>query len=168
MEMKARITFLRNIWDYSTFRPHSSNAHAQPSSGARCLMFGQTLVYFHFSCLRTAKALVRLHGCTGSPDSLVAYVISTIISWAGSKRVFCLSCLYLSYSIAKPTKWSVHPAKTPFSLGIWSVFPLHIKKHWVLSYLYGTQWRLIRLGRCPGWSESSLGAQVILSLLIFI
>ena len=33
-------------WDYGTFRPpqtHSSNAHAQPSSGARCLIFGRTL-----------------------------------------------------------------------------------------------------------------------------
>ena len=36
-------------------------------------------------CVRTAKALVRLRGCAGSPEpSLVAYVISTIISWAGS------------------------------------------------------------------------------------
>ena len=42
-------------------------------------------VYFHTLCLQTAKALARLQGCTGSPEpSLVAYVISTIISWAGS------------------------------------------------------------------------------------
>ena len=40
-------------------------------------------VYFHTSCLRTANALARLRGCAGSPEhSLVAYVISTIISWA--------------------------------------------------------------------------------------
>ena len=44
-------------------------------------------VYFHTSCLRTAKALTRLRGCAGSPEpSLIAYVISTIISWAGSNR----------------------------------------------------------------------------------
>ena len=43
------------------------------------------LVYFHTSCVRTAKVLARLHGCPGSPESwLVAYVKSTIISWAGS------------------------------------------------------------------------------------
>ena len=33
-------------WDYGTFHPpqtHSSNAHAQPSSGAKCLIFGQIL-----------------------------------------------------------------------------------------------------------------------------
>ena len=42
-------------------------------------------VYFHTLCVRTAKALARLRGCAGSPEpSLVAYVISTIISWAGS------------------------------------------------------------------------------------
>ena len=37
------------------------------------------------ACVRTAKALARLRGCVGSPEpSLVAHVISTIISWAGS------------------------------------------------------------------------------------
>ena len=42
-------------------------------------------IYFHTSCVWTAKALVRLCGCAGSPEPLlVAYVISTIISWAGS------------------------------------------------------------------------------------
>ena len=50
---------------------------------ARCLIFG--LVYFHTSCVRTAKALSRLRGCAGSPEpSLVVYVISTIISWDDS------------------------------------------------------------------------------------
>ena len=42
-------------------------------------------IYFHTSCVRTAKALVetaRMHRLTWA--SLVAYVISTIISWAGS------------------------------------------------------------------------------------
>ena len=42
-------------------------------------------VYFQISCVRTAKVLARLRGYAGSPGpSLVAYVISTIISWAGS------------------------------------------------------------------------------------
>ena len=44
-------------------------------------------VYFHSSCVRTAKALARLRGCAGTPKpSLVAYAISTIISWAGSNE----------------------------------------------------------------------------------
>ena len=42
-------------------------------------------VYFQTLCVKTAKALARLRGCAGSPEpSLVAYVISAIISWAGS------------------------------------------------------------------------------------
>ena len=34
-----------------------------------------------------------------------------------------------------------------------------MKKPWVLSYRMSAQRRLIRLGGCPSWSESSLGAQ---------
>ena len=42
----------------------------------------EPFVYFNTSYVRTAKALARLRGCAGSPESsLVAYVISTIISW---------------------------------------------------------------------------------------
>ena len=45
-------------------------------------------VYFRTSCVRTAKALARLRGCAGSPEpSLVAYVISTIVSWSGSFNI---------------------------------------------------------------------------------
>ena len=41
-------------------------------------------VYFHTSCKRTANALTWLR-----ESSLVAYVISTIISWAGSYLFVC-------------------------------------------------------------------------------
>ena len=41
-------------------------------------------VYFHTPFVRTAKALARLRRWAGLPEpSLVAYVISTVISWAG-------------------------------------------------------------------------------------
>ena len=41
--------------------------------------------YFHTSCVRTAKALVRLCAYAGLPESsLVAYAVSIIISWSGS------------------------------------------------------------------------------------
>ena len=36
----------------------------------------------------------------------------------------------------------------------------------VLRYPYSSQRRLTRLGRCTGWSESSLGAQIILLVLL--
>ena len=48
------------------------------------------LSYCHTSCVRTAKALARLRGCAGSLEpSLVAYVIRTLISRAGSFKVLC-------------------------------------------------------------------------------
>ena len=60
---------------------------------------------------------------------------------------------------------TVRPAKTQTNLGIcpvWSVFAVRMKKAWVLSYPLSAQWRLIILGRCPGWSESLLGAVALL------
>ena len=52
-------------------------------------------IYFHTSCVRTAMALARLRGCAGSPEpSLVAYVISAIISWAGSYGIFIHCVIY--------------------------------------------------------------------------
>ena len=68
-----------------------------------------------------------------------------------------------------PTKWSVCPAKTQISLGIrpvWSESAVHMKKHWVLSCPLSSLCRLIRLGGCPGWPESLLGAHVILLVLL--
>ena len=53
-------------------------------------------VYFHSSCVRTKKALVRLRRCAGSPEpSLVAYAISTTISWFGS---FLFSMAFLHFN----------------------------------------------------------------------
>ena len=50
-------------------------------------MVGHFVYFLHTWCVQTAKALARLRRCAGSPEpSLVAYVISTIISWVGSIR----------------------------------------------------------------------------------
>ena len=45
---------------------------------------------------------------------------------------------------------------------VWSVFAVRMKKAWVLSYPLSAQRRLIRLGGCPGWSQSSLEADLSL------
>ena len=45
------------------------------------------------------------------------------------------------------------------------VFAVRMKNAWVLSYPLSAQQRLIKLGGCSGWSESSLGAHVILLVL---
>ena len=45
------------------------------------------------------------------------------------------------------------------------VFAVRMKKPWDLSYPLSTLRRLIRLAEYPGWSESSLGAQIVLLVL---
>ena len=95
----------------------------------------------------------------------------------------CQGDKHKSHLMPKPTKWHVHPAKTQISLmrvfavcmrrlrPAWAstslirVFAVRLKKAWVLSYPLSTQRRLSRLGDCPGWSESSLGAHVSLLVL---
>ena len=44
-------------------------------------------------------------------------------------------------------------------------FAVLMKTSSVLSYSLSAQRRLIRLGGCPGWSESSLGTKIILLVL---
>ena len=65
-----------------------------------------------------------------------------------------------------PSEDSVQPRHPPSLI---RVFAVRIKKDWVLSYPLSAQRRLwsvwaslISLGGRPGWSESSLGAQMIL------
>ena len=55
-----------------------------------------------------------------------------------------------------PSEDSDQPGHPPSLL---RVFAVRLKKPWVLSYPLSAQRRLIRLGVCPSWSESSLGAQ---------
>ena len=62
-------------------------------------------VYFHTSCVRTVKALARLRQCAGSPEpSLVAYVISTIISWACSFSIFSYKVYVVGIHLNCPTE----------------------------------------------------------------
>ena len=61
---------------------------------------------------------------------------------------------YMSRNMTKPTirtsaqrrliSPGIHPVR--------SVFTVPMKEAWVLSYPLSPQWRLIRLGGCPGWS----------------
>ena len=89
-------------------------------------------VYFHTSCVRTAKALARLRECAGSPGpSLVAYVINTIISWAGSILMKLSRTMYCTYknihhltshlSITSAFGQHAHrlSAPSPLAMGIW-------------------------------------------------
>ena len=57
---------------------------------------------------------------------------------------------------------SDQPGHLPSLIG---VFAVHMKTPWVLNYLLSVQRRQIRLGGCPGWSESLLDAYAILLVL---
>ena len=61
-----------------------------------------------------------------------------------------------------PSEDSDQPGHSP---SLVRAFASHMKKAWVLSYPLSVQWRLIILGRCPGWSKSSLDTQAILFVL---
>ena len=76
----------------------------------------------------------------------------------------------MSRLVTKPTKWHVRSAKTQISLGIRPVWWASAQSDRSLRcpheetlgpqlHIERTAETLIRLGGCPGWSESSLGAQ---------
>ena len=96
--------------------------------------------------------------------------------WSFVSLTLVNDCLIdVSRCMTKPTKWTVRPAKTQIR-PVWSespsehsdqtghlpslirVFAVRMKKHWALNYQLSTQWRLIRLDGCLGWSECLLGA----------
>ena len=119
-------------------------------------------------CAATHRTtVIRLCGCTGSFESSrgARDYVGFVIVW--------LHRSISGRSMTKPTKWPERPAKTQISLDIstvWSVFAVRMKKPWILSYRLRAQrrrwsdWADVRLGGCPGWSESSLGAQSLLVL----
>ena len=57
-----------------------------------------------------------------------------------------------------PSEDSDQPGHPPSLI---RVFAVRMKKAWVFSYQLSAQRRLIRLGGCPGWSESSAQRRLI-------
>ena len=83
-----------------------------------------------------------------------------------SLTIWALSCQNLFYAIwaatwqnqqngCAPSEDTDQPGHLPSLI---RVFAVRMKKGWVLSYPISAERRLIRLGGCPGWSESSLAA----------
>ena len=110
-----------------------------PAAPRQCLCHAVSVIY------------VSPHLCSALLVSFLRTPIEQSENWRSN----------MNRSMTKPTKWPVCPAKTQISLGIcpvWSVFAVCMKKAWVFSYSKSAQRRLIGLGECPGWSESSLGA----------
>ena len=85
---EIKMSHLMRLWHFSSsvnsFLKHAC-ALAQSSNGARCLLFGRTfrlLPCFMFANSKGSGKNVQMH-CSPEP-SLVSYVISAIIWWAGS------------------------------------------------------------------------------------
>ena len=104
---------------------------------------------------------------------IIAYII--IANWTWILLRDCLSFQFILFKWSfinepvhdktyKPTKWPMRPANTQISLGICCLHCPHEETR-VLSFPLSALRRLIRLGGCPGWSEPSLGSQVILLVL---
>ena len=101
------MSHLMRWWHFSSsVNSFLNTLHSHPV-GLDVRFLARPFVYFRTSYVRTAKALVRLHRCAGSPESsLVSYVIGTIISGAGSNkkkdscnRYFCVFSAYQNNDI---------------------------------------------------------------------
>ena len=99
--------------------------------------------------------------------------LNNILTWKKNK-IWKVSCQHsepecswqMSRLMTKPTKWSLHPAKTQISLAIrpgWSESSLSAWRNigFSVTHWAHTAKTLIRLGGCPGWSKSSLGTCII-------
>ena len=91
------LSHLMRLWLFSaSVNSFLKRACAAIQWGSMSDFWTDSFVDFHSSSVRTAKALARLRGCAGSPEpSLVAYTISTIISWVGSFEV--MSYMYIQH-----------------------------------------------------------------------
>ena len=97
----------------------------------------------------------RKQRCCLQPQSMISFANEVGLS-------SCCTCVCDSsiWAAAWQNKQNdIHPTS------LIGVFAVRLKKTWVLIYPMSTQWRQIRLGGCPGWSQSSLDAQVILLVL---
>ena len=129
--------------------------------------------------MRTAKTLIRLGGCPGITESSLG---AQSLCWFChvAAHVFLASlkshtALFINepqhdktYRVAcAPSEDSDQPGYPPSLI---RVFAVRMKEAWVHSYPLSTEQRaktLIRLGGCPGWSESSLGAHAIVLVLLW-
>ena len=73
--------------------------HAQQSRGARCLIFGWTLHLLpYYMCANNEGSGI----CAGSPEPwLVPHMLSTIISWAGSIKLWYSSSFVIIKQLIK-------------------------------------------------------------------
>ena len=91
------------LWYFSSSVTYSSNVHAQPSSGARCLTFGRILQLLPYFMCATAKALARLRRLTSAFAGRLCDKYHNLMSWL----IYHYSNLIIVKTVAKP-KRNVH------------------------------------------------------------
>ena len=166
--------------------------HAQPSSGARCLIFGQTLRVPYFMCvnnegtgktaqmLRVAWAFAgrlcdKYHNLVHWLNCIVPLFHQKIISYTPNSpnwdRLFSWILGTCSPEKNEPShdktnKMIVPPVKTRISLGFCPVWSESSLSAWRKLGSLAAHWKqakmLVRLDGCPGWSESLLGTVILL------
>ena len=122
----------------------------------------QTINYNHFTKLLPAKSCnchMQNFGWLNAQASLM--LDDGVLFWHNCDFC-CLTLLdHMSHDMTKPTKLVCAQRRLR---SVWSVFAVRMKKAWVLSYPLSTQWRLIRLGGCPGWSVFAARTLILLVL----
>ena len=98
---KAKMSHLIRLWYFVLHKLILQMCMCSHPVGLDVWFLVEPFFYFYTSCVQTAKALARLQGCADLPDhSLVAYVISTIISCAGSNKfTLCQKQLLISEEV---------------------------------------------------------------------
>ena len=79
-------------------------------------------------------------------------------------RSTLFAILHMHVSLSVKTTWAASWQKPTIWPSLIRVFAVRMKKAWVLRYPLSAVKMLIRLGRCPGWSEPSLGAVILFVL----
>ena len=102
--------------------------------------------YFFFSICRMTRTIFLLLMCSCVSGQQLFPQSKWAASWQNQQNDICAQ------------RDSDQPGHPPSLI---RAFAVRMKKHWVLSYPLSVQRRLISLGGCPGWSESSLGAHII-------
>ena len=115
-------------------------------------MLGQNKKGFVRKCLFSSFLSCLFKDCRDSEFSgqMVCSLDKWAVTWQNQQNECALS------------KDSDQPGHRPCLI---RVFAIRMKKSWVLIYSLSVQRRPIRLGGCPGWSESSQCARAILLVL---
>ena len=125
--------------------------------------------HFLLSCLRVVMSSCFLECHVKNKSNYNSYWMSwvcacTILSEVAGQTLSATTVKHYNLAISwQNRQMACAPSKDSNRAGhlpsLIRVFAVRMKKAWVLSHPLSAQRRLIWLGGCPGWCESSLGTQ---------